>query len=308
MTVLLRTSSQLHVPMYFFVSHHSFLDISSSVTPNLLLGLLAAGNISFSRCLAQFLFFAAFGSTEAILLAAVACDRHLAIRQPPRRLAAMSGGVRVPLVGSCAAGGLNALVRTSALLLWPKPRRPFLLRNAAPHAPLVLRHPARYHGDGCVRRLRRNHLGLGCCCLLCLHPADHPGHPPCGGQTQSLLHLHLPPHGCRPLLRLSCIPIPFPDTEDQGKAASTFNTVVTPVVNHFTHSLRNRLRRAVNKLLAFVDCRRSCCKQSKADITAAAERAEEIRVTTGTRRAPAGSVHLARCRCCASCWTPQGLH
>ncbi|KFQ89498.1 Olfactory receptor 1019, partial [Phoenicopterus ruber ruber] len=120
MIVLIKTSSQLHVPMYFFLSHLSFLDIcySSSITPKLLSGLLAERNIiSFNGCITQFFFFAAFGTTEAVLLAVMAYDRYVAIREPLHYSAAMSHGVCVQLVvGSYAAGSLNALVHTSALL------------------------------------------------------------------------------------------------------------------------------------------------------------------------------------------------
>ncbi|XP_010292235.1 PREDICTED: olfactory receptor 5F1-like [Phaethon lepturus] len=119
MIVLIRTNSQLHVPMYFFLSHLSFLDIcySSSITPKLLLGLLAERNvISFNGCITQFFFFVVFGTTEAILLTVMAYDRYVAICEPLHYLVAMSRGVRVQLVvGSYAAGSLNALVHTSAL-------------------------------------------------------------------------------------------------------------------------------------------------------------------------------------------------
>ncbi|XP_009950575.1 PREDICTED: olfactory receptor 5B21-like [Leptosomus discolor] len=120
MIILIKTNSQLHVPMYFFLSHLSFLDVcySSSVTPKLLSGLLAERNvISFNGCMTQFFFYAVFGTTEAILLAVMAYDRYVAICEPLHYVAAMSHRVPVQLVvGSYAAGSLNALVLTGALL------------------------------------------------------------------------------------------------------------------------------------------------------------------------------------------------
>ncbi|XP_025902989.1 olfactory receptor 1019-like isoform X1 [Nothoprocta perdicaria] len=120
MIILIRTDSQLRLPMYFFLSNLSFLDIcySSSVTPKLLSGLLTERNlIPFSGCIAQFYFYAVFGTTEAILLAVMAYDRYMAICEPLHYLTVMSSSVCVQLlVGSCTVGTLNALVHTCALL------------------------------------------------------------------------------------------------------------------------------------------------------------------------------------------------
>ncbi|NXC43614.1 O1019 protein, partial [Penelope pileata] len=120
MIVLIRSDPQLHTPMYFFLSHLSFLDVcySSSITPKLLLGLLAERKvISFSGCLTQLFFYLAFITTETIFLAIMAYDRCVAIRQPLHYLVVMSHGVCIWLVvGSYVAGSLNALVHTMALL------------------------------------------------------------------------------------------------------------------------------------------------------------------------------------------------
>uniref|UniRef100_A0A8B9PFU5 Olfactory receptor n=1 Tax=Apteryx owenii TaxID=8824 RepID=A0A8B9PFU5_APTOW len=120
MIILIRTDSQLRVPMYFFLSNLSFLDIcySSSVTPKLLSGLLAERNIiSFNGCITQFYFYAVFGTTEAILLAVMAYDRYMAICEPLHYMSVMSPRLCVQLVvGSYIAGTLNALVHTGTLL------------------------------------------------------------------------------------------------------------------------------------------------------------------------------------------------
>ncbi|KGL80324.1 Olfactory receptor 1019, partial [Tinamus guttatus] len=120
MVILIRTDSQLRLPMYFFLSNLSFLDIcySSSVTPKLLSGLLVERNIiSFRGCIAQFYFYAVFGTTEAILLAVMAYDRYTAVCEPLHYLIVMSPKVCVRLlVGSYIAGTLNALVHTCTLL------------------------------------------------------------------------------------------------------------------------------------------------------------------------------------------------
>ncbi|XP_007955231.1 olfactory receptor 11L1-like [Orycteropus afer afer] len=76
---------QLHLPMYTFLKHLSFLEIwyTSTIVPLLLANLISWGQvISFSACMAQLYFFVFFGATECFLLAMMAYDRYLAICIP----------------------------------------------------------------------------------------------------------------------------------------------------------------------------------------------------------------------------------
>uniref|UniRef100_A0A8C3BLI4 Olfactory receptor n=1 Tax=Cairina moschata TaxID=8855 RepID=A0A8C3BLI4_CAIMO len=124
MIILIRTSpqldSQLHTPMYFFLSSLSFLDVcySSSITPRLLSDLLASRKvISHSACLAQFYFYAVFATTECYLLAVMAYDRYVAICSPLLYVISMSSRVCAWLVtGSYLAGVLNATIHTGVAL------------------------------------------------------------------------------------------------------------------------------------------------------------------------------------------------
>ncbi|KAM6224118.1 olfactory receptor 11L1 [Rhynchocyon petersi] len=78
-------NQQLHLPMYIFLKHLSFLEIwyTSTIVPLLLGNLLSWGQvISFSACMAQLYFFVFFGATECFLLAMMAYDRYLAICSP----------------------------------------------------------------------------------------------------------------------------------------------------------------------------------------------------------------------------------
>uniref|UniRef100_A0A8B9G1Z3 Olfactory receptor n=1 Tax=Amazona collaria TaxID=241587 RepID=A0A8B9G1Z3_9PSIT len=82
---LIRVSPSLHTPMYFFLTHFAFIDIcySTVISPRMLADLLSKDKtISFSECMMQFLTFAFFGSAECHLLAMMAYDRHVAICQP----------------------------------------------------------------------------------------------------------------------------------------------------------------------------------------------------------------------------------
>ena len=276
MIVLIRTNSQLHVPMYFFLSHLSFLDIcySSSIMPKLLSGLLAERNIiSFNGCITQFFFFAVFGTTEAILLAIMAYDRYVAIREPLHHMAAMSHGACVQLVvGSYAAGSLNALVHTSALL-----RLSFCGPNLVNHfyceiPPLLLLSCSDTWLNEMVMSVCIGFIittsvlaivvSYACILLTIWSIRSAEGrHKVFSTCTSHLMAVALF-YGSAAFLYFH----PFSRyAEDQGKAASIFYTVVTPMLNPFIYSLRNKevrstLGRATNKLLSCMYSHRSCLK------------------------------------------------
>ncbi|XP_075830927.1 olfactory receptor 5P79-like [Microtus pennsylvanicus] len=110
--LLIRVSSQLHHPMYFFLSHLASVDISfsSSVIPNMLVNFLVERNtISYLGCAIQLGSAAFFGSTEFFLLAAMAYDRFVAICNPLLYSTKMSTQVCVQLLAASYIGGfLNA--------------------------------------------------------------------------------------------------------------------------------------------------------------------------------------------------------
>ncbi|XP_075404290.1 olfactory receptor 8H1-like [Tenrec ecaudatus] len=85
MILIIRLDLQLHTPMYFFLSHLSFLDLSYSsvITPTTLENLIfATKHIAFGSCFAQMYFFILLGATECFLLSAMAYDRYVAISNP----------------------------------------------------------------------------------------------------------------------------------------------------------------------------------------------------------------------------------
>ncbi|XP_075404285.1 olfactory receptor 8H1-like [Tenrec ecaudatus] len=85
MILVIRLDLQLHTPMYFFLSHLSFLDLSYSsvITPKTLENLIfATKHIAFGSCFAQMYFFILLGATECVLLSAMAYDRYVAISNP----------------------------------------------------------------------------------------------------------------------------------------------------------------------------------------------------------------------------------
>ncbi|XP_038598797.1 olfactory receptor 1361-like [Tachyglossus aculeatus] len=112
----IRTDFRLHSPMYFFLANLSLVDIGfSSTTVPSLLGTLFIGHqdVLYSGCLAQMYFFIAFGATENFLLAAMAYDRYLAICNPLRYSVVMSPQCCVLLVVACwLVSHLHSLLHT----------------------------------------------------------------------------------------------------------------------------------------------------------------------------------------------------
>ncbi|KAM6185002.1 olfactory receptor 1G1-like [Rhynchocyon petersi] len=79
------TDVHLHTPMYFFLSQLSLVDLffTSTTAPKMLKTLwTSSGFISFSGCLLQLYFFAVFADMDNLLLTAMAIDRYTAICHP----------------------------------------------------------------------------------------------------------------------------------------------------------------------------------------------------------------------------------
>ncbi|KAM4846257.1 olfactory receptor 5T9-like [Thomomys bottae] len=110
--------SHLHKPMYYFLCVLSFLDAcySTVVTPKMLVNFLAEDkSISFIGCATQMLLFVTLGSTESLLLAAMAYDRYVAIYDPLLYSARMSPRVYVSLIVASYVGGLaHSTIHTTA--------------------------------------------------------------------------------------------------------------------------------------------------------------------------------------------------
>ncbi|XP_006898414.1 PREDICTED: olfactory receptor 7A17-like [Elephantulus edwardii] len=87
------TDSHLHTPMYFFLSNLSFADICfTSTTVPKMLGNIQIQNkvITYQSCIAQMYFFMVFGDLDSFLLTAMAYDRFVAICHPLRYTVIMS--------------------------------------------------------------------------------------------------------------------------------------------------------------------------------------------------------------------------
>ncbi|XP_003423295.2 olfactory receptor 5W2-like [Loxodonta africana] len=117
MIILIRMDSQLHTPMYFFLSHLSFSDFcySTAVGPRMLVDLLTKDkSISFLGCALQFFIFCIFTDSECLLLAVMAFDRYKAISNPLFYTVDMSSKVcSVLMAGIYLVGMVDALIHTT---------------------------------------------------------------------------------------------------------------------------------------------------------------------------------------------------
>ncbi|XP_049639867.1 olfactory receptor 8S1-like [Suncus etruscus] len=114
MIMVIRIDCHLHTPMYFFLSHLSFLDIclTTTIVPKMLENLLSkTKSVSLEDCLAQsFFVFSAVG-IEAFVLSAMAYDRYAAICCPLIYNQVMSKELCRGLIwGSWGLGFLDAFI------------------------------------------------------------------------------------------------------------------------------------------------------------------------------------------------------
>ncbi|KAG3285194.1 olfactory receptor 5D18-like [Ictidomys tridecemlineatus] len=118
--VVRRINPQLHTPMYFFLSHLSFLDVcySSMISPKLLEILVVEDrSISFNGCMTQFFLCCACVITEMFMLAAMAYDRFVAVCNPLLYTVAMSHKLCALLIGgSYMWGVLCSLILTYSMV------------------------------------------------------------------------------------------------------------------------------------------------------------------------------------------------
>ncbi|KAM6170010.1 olfactory receptor 1J4-like [Rhynchocyon petersi] len=102
--LLIRLDSRLHTPMYFFLSHLALSDISlSSVTvPKMLMNMQTQHqSITYAECISQVYFFILFGCADNFLLSVMAYDRYVAICHPLYYTTKMKPELCIFLVTGC---------------------------------------------------------------------------------------------------------------------------------------------------------------------------------------------------------------
>ncbi|XP_049988992.1 olfactory receptor 1361-like [Alexandromys fortis] len=122
----------LHTPMYFFLANLSSVDIcfSSVTVPKALVNhMVGSKSISYMECMAQIYFLFLFGNMDGFLLSVMAYDRYVAICHPLHYTLMMRPRLCVLLVAlSWVITNLHALLNTLLMV-----RLTFFSHNAVPH-------------------------------------------------------------------------------------------------------------------------------------------------------------------------------
>lgn len=117
MILLITVSSNLHIPMYFFLCMLSFVDAcySSVIAPKLLVDLISEKKtVSYNGCATQLYFFCSLVDTESFLLAAMAYDRYIAICKPLLYTVIMSKRMCGQLaIGAFMGGTMSSIIHTT---------------------------------------------------------------------------------------------------------------------------------------------------------------------------------------------------
>ncbi|XP_065766719.1 olfactory receptor 1D2-like [Muntiacus reevesi] len=100
------SDSRLHTPMYFFLANLSFTDLFfvTNTIPKMLVNLQSQNKaISYVGCLTQLYFLVSLVTLDNLILATMAYDRYVAICHPLHYVTVMSPGLCTLLLTSCWA-------------------------------------------------------------------------------------------------------------------------------------------------------------------------------------------------------------
>ncbi|XP_054980703.1 olfactory receptor 7A10-like [Sorex araneus] len=110
----------LHMPMYFFLSNLSFVDIcfTSTTVPKVLVNIQTQSKaITYAGCITQMYFFVDFTTLDALLLTAMAYDRFVAICHPLHYITTMNPRLCVQMVlGSWTLSNVTSLLHSLMML------------------------------------------------------------------------------------------------------------------------------------------------------------------------------------------------
>ncbi|VTJ69200.1 Hypothetical predicted protein [Marmota monax] len=249
--LLIRLDSRLHTPMYFFLSHLALTDISfSSVTaPKMLMNMLTqTQSISYAGCLSQAFFFLLFGGLDSFLLTSMAYDRYVAICHPLHYTTIISQSLCFLLVlVSWVLSSAGALVHTLLLA-----RLSFLRGNTLPHFFCDLSALVKLSSsDTTINQLVILTVGLAIVTLPFICILVSYGHigasvlrrPSTKGICKALStcgsHLSVVSLYYGAIIALYFVPSSN-NSSDEDVIVSVFYTLVTPMLNPFIYTLRNR--------------------------------------------------------------------
>ncbi|XP_055994500.1 olfactory receptor 1J4-like [Sorex fumeus] len=258
--LLIRLDSRLHTPMYFFLSHLAFTDVSfSSVTvPRMLMSMQTLDqSIPYAECISQMYFFIFFTDLDSFLLTSMAYDRYVAICHPLHYTTIMREGlccllVVVSWILSCA----SALSHTLLLA-----QLSFCADNTVPHFFCDLGALLKLScSDTSINELVIFTVGVAVItvpliCILISYGrigATILKVPSTKGICKALStcgsHLSVVSLYYGAIIGLYFVPSSS-NSNDKDVIASVLYTVVTPLMNPFIYSLRNKdMKGALEKL------------------------------------------------------------
>ncbi|CAK7305192.1 olfactory receptor 1F1 [Vulpes vulpes] len=258
--------SRLHIPMYFFLSNLSFVDIcfSSTTVPKMLTNhLLGTQTISFSGCLTQMYFVFMFVDMDNFILAVMAYDRFLAICHPLHYSTKMTHQLCALLVaGSWVIANLNVLLHTLLMA-----QLSFCGYNAIPHffcdvTPLLKLSCSDTHlnevmilTEGSLIMITpficilASYIHITCAILRVPSTKGRwKAFSTCGS------HLAVVSLFYGTIIAVYFNPLSSHSSE-KDTTATVMYTVVTPMLNPFIYSLRNRdLKGALQKMMGRKSC------------------------------------------------------
>ncbi|XP_036117079.1 olfactory receptor 1J4-like [Molossus molossus] len=262
--LLIRLDSRLHMPMYFFLSHLALTDISfSSVTvPKMLISMHTQNqSIPYAECIAQMYFFIFFTDLDNFLLTSMAYDRYVAICHPLHYMTIMRERLCTLLVaGSWILSCASALSHTLLLA-----QLSFCADDTIHHffcdlgALLKLSCSDTFLNDLVIFTVGVAVITLPLMCILISY--GHIGAtilkvPSTKGTCKALStcgsHLLVVSLYYGTIIWLYFIPSSS-TSSNKNIIASVMYTVVTPLLNPFIYSLRNRdMKGALEKLFSRV--------------------------------------------------------
>ncbi|XP_005408328.1 PREDICTED: olfactory receptor 10V1 [Chinchilla lanigera] len=260
--VIVQINPSLHVPMYFFLANLAVLEIfyTSCIAPLALANLLSMGKtpVSLTGCGTQMFFFIFLGGADCVLLAVMAYDRLVAICQPLRYALIMRWRVCVELVaGSLVLGFLLSLPLTILIF-----HLPFCHNNEIYHfycdMPAVMRlacadthvHKlALYVTSFVLLSIPLTLISISYVFIVVaiVQIRSASGRRRAFSTCSSHISVVLLQYGCTSFIYLSPSSSYSPEV---GRVVSVVYTFITPILNPFIYSVRNKeLRDALKKAL-----------------------------------------------------------